>query len=80
MSATKASGSTASKRDARGRVRRGRNAGRPKPKTAAELDAEMADYFGDASGVNNTTSAANGAAQLAANGEDLGMDEISVCN
>lgn len=56
---------------------------RPKPKTAEELDAEMTDYFG-----GNTNGApgaavvadgmATGAAEPAANGEDLGMDEISV--
>ncbi|PGH14505.1 hypothetical protein AJ79_02998 [Helicocarpus griseus UAMH5409] len=62
----------------RGRARRGRNAGRPKPKTVEELDAEMEDYFP----ANNAAPAAtNGAAAPpAANaGEDLGMDEISVC-
>ncbi|EEH18574.2 hypothetical protein PABG_07634 [Paracoccidioides brasiliensis Pb03] len=70
VSATK--GSAASKR---GRPRRGRNAGRPKPKTVAELDAEMEDYFP----ANNAAPAAiNGTAQpAAAGGEDLGMDEIS---
>ncbi|KAK2810902.1 hypothetical protein FQN50_002493 [Emmonsiellopsis sp. PD_5] len=58
----------------RGRARRGRNAGRPKPKTAAELDAEMEDYFPAATAAPAT----NGAAQPApAGGEDLGMDEIS---
>lgn len=70
---------------ARGRGRggrRGRNAGRSKPKTADELDAEMVDYFDapGATGGNNGTdgTAINGAAPAAANGEDLGMDEISV--
>lgn len=70
----------------RGRVgRRGRNAGRAKPKTAEELDAEMMDYF-DASGApvngaatTDTAAITNGSAQPATNGgEDLGMDEISV--
>lgn len=67
----------------RGRgARRGRNAGRAKPKTADELDAEMSDYFG-ATGTNGTTSTdgafVNGTNQPIANGEaDLGMDEISV--
>lgn len=71
----------------RGRVggRRGRNAGRAKPKTAEELDAEMMDYF-DASGApangavtTDAAATANGTAQPVANGaEDLGMDEISV--
>lgn len=64
-------------------VRRGRNAGRGKPKTADELDAEMVDYF-DATGVNGVGGAdgaatTNGASQPATNGaQDLGMDEISV--
>ena len=63
--------------------RRGRNAGRPKTKTADELDAEMVDYF-DANAANGTaapTNAAatiNGAAAPATNGEEIGMDEISV--
>lgn len=66
----------------RGRgVRRGRNAGRAKPKTADELDAEMMDYF-DATGNNGTVGAdggvaTNGAAQAATNGGiDSGMEEI----
>lgn len=62
--------------------RRGRNAGRGKPKTADELDAEMVDYFdapGTTGGTNGTDgTATNGAAPAIANGEDLGMDEISV--
>lgn len=70
---------------ARGRGRggrRGRNAGRSKPKTADELDAEMVDYF-DAPGTTGGNggvdgSAINGAGPAVANGEDLGMDEISV--
>lgn len=66
----------------RGRVgRRGRNAGRGKPKTADELDAEMVDYF-DANGTNGATAdgAANTNGAVGANAtEDLGMDEISVC-
>lgn len=67
----------------RGRgARRGRNAGRAKPKTADELDAEMSDYFG-ATGTNGTAGTdgafVNGTNQPVANGEaDLGMDEISV--
>lgn len=68
------------KRDQRGRPGRGRNAGRAK-KTAEELDADMADYFGDSGAANNGADAApaasNGAAQPAVT-EDLGMDEISV--
>ncbi|KAL9072892.1 MAG: hypothetical protein Q9161_003263 [Pseudevernia consocians] len=63
-------------------ARRGRNAGRPKAKTADELDAEMVDYF-DANAANGTaatTDAAatvNGSAAPATNGEETGMDEIS---
>ena len=60
---------------ARGRNGRGR-AGRPKPKTADELDAEMADYFDpNAPAGSNTENvpATNGAAGA----DDIGMDEIS---
>ena len=60
---------------------RGRNAGRPKPKTAAELDAEMTDYFDGNAPANNgagEAAATNGAAPTTNGGEDLGMDEISV--
>ena len=63
-----------------GRVHRGRNAGRPKPKTADELDAEMTDYFVGGTAANGTdagAAATNGAASTAG-GDDLGMDEISV--
>ncbi|KAL8936534.1 MAG: hypothetical protein Q9216_004877, partial [Gyalolechia sp. 2 TL-2023] len=59
--------------------RRGRNAGRAKPKTADELDAEMVDYFDptNTNGVIQGGDAAttNGTAQTAAN-LDAGMDEI----
>ncbi|WEW56937.1 RNA-binding RNA annealing protein, partial [Emydomyces testavorans] len=65
------------RRDPRGRTRRGRNANRAKPKTAAELDAEMADYFVDASTATTNAAPANGTAQPAAGNEDMGMDEIS---
>jgi THO complex subunit 4 len=62
--------------------RRGRNAGRGKPKTADELDAEMVDYFDAPGGVGGNAgtdaTASNGIAPTATNGEDLGMDEISV--
>ena len=64
-------------------ARRGRNAGRPKPKTADELDAEMVDYF-DANAADGTaattdaTATVNGRAAPATNGEEIGMDEISV--
>ncbi|KAK0517205.1 hypothetical protein JMJ35_000360, partial [Cladonia borealis] len=55
--------------------RLGRNAGRPKAKTADELDAEMVDYF-DANAANGTASAeaTNGATAPATNG-DAGMEE-----
>lgn len=74
---------TTTREGGRGRgIRRGRNAGRAKAKTADELDAEMSDYFG-ATGANGTTGTdaalVNGTNQPIANGEaDLGMDEISV--
>ena len=70
--AVKATTNGASTRGARGRGRGGRKAGRPKRKTADELDAEMVDYF-DAP---NGDGAVNGNAQATAN--DDGMDEISV--
>jgi THO complex subunit 4 len=58
-----------------------------KPKTAEELDAEMTDYWGtNTNGAPAAAAAAAAAAdgmatggtETAANGEDLGMDEISV--
>lgn len=59
------------KRDAR-RQRRGRNAGRPKPKTAEELDAEMQDYFDQ-----NPAPPTNGAPAAApAPAQDDAMEEI----
>lgn len=63
-------------------ARRGRTGGRGKPKTADELDAEMVDYF-DANGANGAGGAdgaatTNGASQPGTNGQDMGMDEISV--
>ncbi|KAK2752898.1 hypothetical protein FQN54_008051 [Arachnomyces sp. PD_36] len=78
VTAAKTAGTTRT-RGARGRTRRGRNAGRPKPKTAEELDAEMVDYFGaNNTGDNAQAANTNGAAQpAAANNDDLGMDEIS---
>ncbi|KAI4277636.1 MAG: hypothetical protein L6R35_006140 [Caloplaca aegaea] len=83
-----ATDSTATRgRGGRGRAtgRRGRNAGRGKPKTADELDAEMVDYF-DPSNTNGAVTEGSGAAAATANGatqpaatlEDAGMDEISV--
>ncbi|MCJ1366253.1 hypothetical protein MMC16_005380, partial [Acarospora aff. strigata] len=85
--ATKATAHSTSTRGGRGRGRagrRGRNPGRPKAKTAEELDAEMVDYW-DGNAANGAASGAeagavtNGADQPAAAnaGEDLGMDEIS---
>ena len=56
----------------RGRgTKRGRNAGRPKRKTADQLDAEMTDYFntGADTGANGTATTATDA--------DTGMDEIA---
>ena len=65
-------------RGARGRVRRGRNAGRPKPKTADELDAEMTDYFTTTpAGNNEAAPTTNGAAPAAATSDDTGMDGIA---
>ncbi|KAL4939698.1 hypothetical protein BDV06DRAFT_224755 [Aspergillus oleicola] len=67
-------------RGTRGRKRRtGGGAGRPKPKTAEELDAEMVDYFNTSNengASGDANAAAGGAAQQPA-GEDLGMAEIS---
>ena len=57
--------------------RRGSKAGRGKPKTAQELDAEMTDYFDAGTGAD--TSAMNGSAPATNGGEDLGMDGVSVC-
>ncbi len=54
------------------RPRKSGRAGRPKKKTAAELDAEMQDYFG------GDAPAANGATQpaAAANGDTGMVDEV----
>ena len=73
-------GTTARGGKPRGRgARRGRNAGRPKAKTADELDAEMVDYF-DVNAANGATATTDaGAAQPITNGGE-GMDEISVCS
>ncbi|MCJ1324098.1 hypothetical protein MMC10_000760 [Thelotrema lepadinum] len=62
----------------RGRVRRGRNAGRPKPKTADELDAEMTDYFTGGPIINGDAAAVtNGTNPTAGGNEDTGMDGIA---
>jgi len=84
---------TATKANANGAAKGGRAAARaakpkkgrpnrPKPKTAEELDAEMTDYFGgNTNGAPGAAAVADGMAtgpaEPAANGEDLGMDEIS---
>jgi len=79
--AAKANADRASTRGGRGRGRgrRGQNAGRGKPKTAEELDAEMVDYFGTDAGngtaAASTDATANGAAQPAAANGDTGMDD-----
>ncbi|KAL4782257.1 hypothetical protein BJX76DRAFT_333318 [Aspergillus varians] len=65
----------------RGRGRRPRRTGgRPKSKTAEELDAEMVDYFNtnENGTAADTNAAASAAPQQPAAGEDLGMAEISV--
>lgn len=72
---TKTSGTTTNG-TTRGRPGRNRKPGRgrPKKKTAAELDAEMVDYFGVGEG-----GAANGTAQPAAaatNGDTGMVDEV----
>ena len=60
---------------ARGRGGKSGRAGRPKKKTAEELDAEMMDYFGGDSGATN--GAVQPAAAAATNGGDTGMvDEV----
>lgn len=64
---------------ARGGKKVGR-AGRPKAKTADELDAEMADYFGGEAtngGTTNGDASMNGAQPAAAtNGGDAGGEDI----
>ena len=81
--ATKATASKASTRGRGGRAARGRNAGRGKPKTAEELDAEMQDYFdtgaGNAGGEGDAMVTNGGAVQAVPSGGDTGMeDEIMV--
>lgn len=56
-----------------GKPKRGQNAGRPKRKTAEELDTEMADYFvPKAEGGETSGAVVNGAA---AAGGDATMDD-----
>ncbi|KAL4802176.1 hypothetical protein BDV18DRAFT_164349 [Aspergillus unguis] len=77
--ATNAKPDAAARGRGRRRGRAGGRAGRPKPKTAEELDAEMVDYFNTPN--ENGAAADNNAAappQQPAGGEDLGMAEISV--
>ena len=81
---------TATKATSIGAAKTGRAAARAsktkkgrKPKTTEELDAEMTDYWGTSTnGAPAAAAAADGmataGAEPAANGEDLGMDEISV--
>ncbi|KAL1634889.1 RNA-binding RNA annealing protein [Neofusicoccum ribis] len=75
---------TAAKKEAAGKAgkkRRGKTVGgRPKPKTAEELDAEMQDYFDASTGApadGDTAMATNGGAvQAVANGGDQMEDEV----
>ncbi|KAL9602478.1 MAG: hypothetical protein Q9219_001770 [cf. Caloplaca sp. 3 TL-2023] len=57
--------------------RRGRNAGRGKPKNIDELDAEMVDYFVP-NNTNGATTNSNGTTQPAVTADASGMDEIAV--
>lgn len=63
-------------KDGRAAKKKSGRAGKPKAKTAEELDAEMQDYFG---GGETNGAPANGAAEpvVAADGGDTGMvDEV----
>lgn len=66
-------------RSERGRGRRGRNAGRNKPKTLEELDAEMDDYHdvGPSNGAtdNGAGNVSTGQAAPVVNGGDMGIDD-----
>jgi len=77
--ATKATAGKASTRGRGGRAARGRNAGRGKPKTAEELDAEMQDYFDTGAGnagVEGDVMVTNGGAvQAVPSGGDTGMED-----
>lgn len=60
--------------DKKGKKEKSGRAGRPKAKTAEELDAEMQDYFGSGEAAAAPT---NGAQPAATNGTDTGMvDEV----
>ena len=70
-------GADGTAKGARNTKKKSGRAGKPKPKTAEELDAEMQDYFGGGE-TNGAAPAANGAPQAApATGDDAAMDEIS---
>lgn len=57
---------------------RGRNAGRGKPKTVEELDAEMVDYFSTDAPPAEGTAPINGTVPQVSANQDVGMaDEIS---
>lgn len=71
-------GTEGTAKGARNTKKKSGRAGKPKPKTAEELDAEMQDYFGSGETNGAAAPAANGAPQAApATGEDAAMDEIS---
>lgn len=75
--ATETKAATGKAARGRGRAGRGgRNAGRPKPKTAEELDAEMQDYFTGPAEGDTAMETNGGAVQPVANGTaDAGMDD-----
>jgi len=74
----------AAKTAGQGRKGKGKRSGKPKAKSAEELDAEMMDYFAPDAG-NGTSGEANGGASVAAaqpvaaaGGEGMVEDEIMV--
>lgn len=72
-----ANGTEGTAKNARNNKKKSGRAGKPKPKTAEQLDAEMQDYFGGGE-PNGAAPAANGTAQAApATNDDAAMDEIS---
>lgn len=81
--ATKDTGKKAGRGRGRVRGRGGRRGDNPrgKPKSAEELDQEMADYWeGGANGADTAMATNGGAVQPAAANGDTGMeDEIMVC-
>jgi THO complex subunit 4 len=72
--ANKANDRKGSTRGRGGKTARGRNAGRGKPKSAEELDLEMADYFNGGAG-DVDAMVTNGGAVQAPTGGDTGMDD-----